>query len=230
LVGIFGINQPPTGSKDPFALRRSAIGLLRIMIEKSLLLDVQALINGSVKMYAEKLSNTNTAADVFEFLLGRYRAMYEEQGIAPEVIAAVQAQRPSQPLDFDRRIKAVNAFAKLPEAVSLAAGNKRVANILAKESVAEGSALNVALLQESAEKSLASAVPQLEEELAPLFEQQDYAPALVKLAALRPQVDAFFNEVMVMADDAAIKMNRLVLLTRLRALFLRVADISLLPS
>lgn len=230
LVGIFGINQPPTGSKDPFALRRSAIGLLRIMIEKELLLDVQALINGSVKLYGEKLSNANTASDVFEFLLGRYRAMYEEQGISAEIIAAVQAQRPTQPLNFDRRIKAVAEFAKLPEAASLAAGNKRVANILAKESVEADAPINVALLQEPAEKALAEAVIQLEKTLMPLFEQQEYAPALVKLAALRPQVDAFFNEVMVMADDAAVKANRLALLAHLRRLFLQIADISLLPA
>lgn len=230
LVGIFGINQPPTGSKDPFALRRSAIGLLRIMIEKSLMLDVQAIINGVVKQYGEKLSNPDTAADVFEFLLGRYRAMYEEQGISAEIIAAVQSQRPTQPLDFDQRIKAVAAFAKLPEAEALAAGNKRVANILAKETVSEGAEINLALLQEPAEKALASAVSGLEKELAPLFENREYTSALAKLAALRPQVDAFFNEVMVMADDAAVKANRLALLSHLRALFLRVADISLLQA
>ncbi len=230
LVGIFGINQPPTGSKDPFALRRSAIGLLRIIIEKGLILDVQALINGAVKQYGEKLENKNTASDVFEFLLGRYRAMYEEQGIRPEVIAAVQAQRPAQPYDFDQRVKAVAHFATLPEAEALAAGNKRVSNILAKESVPEGATVNAALLSENAEKALADAVAKLESELAPLFEKREYTPALNKLAALRPQVDAFFTDVMVMADDAAVKANRLALLARLRSLFLQVADISLLQA
>lgn len=230
LVGIFGINQPPTGSKDPFALRRSAIGLLRIIIEKQLVLDVQALVNGATKLYGDKLSNANTTSDVFEFLLGRYRAMYEEQGITPEVILAVQALRPTQPFDFDRRVKAVAQFAALPEAEALAAGNKRVSNILAKEVVAADAAVNPALLTEAAEKALGDAVSTLAVELAPLFEQRDYTTALNRLAALRPQVDAFFTEVMVMADDAAVKANRLALLARLRGLFLQVADISLLQA
>jgi glycyl-tRNA synthetase beta chain len=230
LAGIFGINQPPTGSKDPFALRRSAIGLLRIIIEKQLVLDVQALVNGATKLYGDKLSNANTASDVFEFLLGRYRAMYEEQGITPEVILAVQALRPTQPFDFDRRVKAVAQFAALPEAEALAAGNKRVSNILAKEVVAADAAVNPALLTEAAEKALGDAVSTLAVELAPLFEQRDYTTALNRLAALRPQVDAFFTEVMVMADDAAVKANRLALLARLRGLFLQVADISLLQA
>lgn len=230
LVGIFGINQPPTGSKDPFALRRSAIGLLRIIIEKELVLDVQALVNGATKLYGDKLANANTASDVFEFLLGRYRAMYEEQGIKPEIILAVQALKPTQPFDFDRRVKAVAQFAALPEAEALAAGNKRVSNILAKEAVAADAAINPALLTEAAEKALAEAVNALAVELAPLFEQRDYTTALNRLAALRPQVDAFFTDVMVMADDAAVKANRLALLARLRGLFLQVADISLLQG
>ncbi len=230
LVGIFGINQPPTGSKDPFALRRSAIGLLRIIIEKELALDVQALVAGSARMYGDKLENPNTVSDVFEFLLGRYRAMYEEQGISAEVILAVQALKPTQPLDFDRRVKAVAHFAALPEAEALAAGNKRVSNILAKERLLAHAAVSIALLTAPAEKALAAAVTQLEAELAPLFEARDYTPALERLAALRPQVDAFFNEVMVMADDIAVKANRLALLAQLRALFMQVADISLLQA
>jgi glycyl-tRNA synthetase beta chain len=230
LVGIFGINQPPTGSKDPFALRRSAIGLLRIMIEKNLVLDVQALIAGATKLYGDKLVNKNTAADVFEFLLGRYRAIYEEQGIKPEIILAVQTLRPTQPYDFDKRVKAVAHFATLPEAVALAAGNKRVANILAKETVPAGVAVNASLLSEPAEVALGTAVKNLEAELAPLFAQRDYSAALTKLAALRPQVDAFFDQVMVMADDPAVRANRIALLARLRGLFLQIADISLLQT
>lgn len=230
LVGIFGINQPPTGSKDPFALRRSAIGLLRIIIEKELALDVQALVTSATRMYGDKLENPNTASDVFEFLLGRFRAMYEEQGIRAEVILAVQALKPTQPLDFDRRVKAVANFAALPEATALAAGNKRVSNILAKERLLAHAAVSVALLTEPAEKALAEAVSRLEAELAPLFAARDYTPALERLAALRPQVDAFFDEVMVMADDVAVRLNRLLLLSRLRSLFLQVADISLLQA
>ncbi|MBP8852485.1 MAG: glycine--tRNA ligase subunit beta [Moraxellaceae bacterium] len=230
LVGIFGINQPPSGSKDPFALRRSAIGLLRIIIEKELILDVQALVNGATKLYGDKLANANTANDVFEFLLGRYRAMYEEQGIKPEVILAVQALKPAQPFDFDRRVKAVALFAALPEAEALAAGNKRVANILAKETVAADAAVNPSLLTEAAEKALSEAVEKLTVELAPLFEQREYTTALNRLAALRPQVDDFFTNVMVMADDPAVKANRIALLARLRGLFLQIADISLLQA
>jgi glycyl-tRNA synthetase beta chain len=230
LVGIFGINQPPSGSKDPFALRRSAIGLLRIIIEKELILDVQALVNGATKLYGDKLANANTANDVFEFLLGRYRAMYEEQGIKPEVILAVQALKPAQPFDFDRRVKAVALFAALPEAEALAAGNKRVANILAKETVAADAAVNPSLLFEAAEKALSEAVEKLTVELAPLFEQREYTTALNRLAALRPQVDDFFTNVMVMADDPAVKANRIALLARLRGLFLQIADISLLQA
>ncbi|MBP9731535.1 MAG: glycine--tRNA ligase subunit beta [Moraxellaceae bacterium] len=230
LVGIFGINQPPSGSKDPFALRRSAIGLLRIIIEKELILDVQALVNGATKLYGDKLANANTANDVFEFLLGRYRAMYEEQGIKPEVILAVQALKPAQPFDFDRRVKAVALFAALPEAEALAAGNKRVANILAKETVAADAAVNPSLLSEAAEKALSEAVEKLTVELAPLFEQREYTTALNRLAALRPQVDDFFTNVMVMADDPAVKANRIALLARLRGLFLQIADISLLQA
>jgi glycyl-tRNA synthetase beta chain len=156
--------------------------------------------------------------------------MYEEQGITPEVILAVQALKPTQPFDFDRRVKAVAQFAALPEAEALAAGNKRVSNILAKEVVAADAAVNPALLTEAAEKALGDAVSTLAVELAPLFEQRDYTTALNRLAALRPQVDAFFTEVMVMADDAAVKANRLALLARLRGLFLQVADISLLQA
>ena len=230
LVGIFGINQPPTGSKDPFALRRSAIGLLRIIIEKSFALDVQALVGEAATLYGDRLENANTASEVFDFLLGRYRAMYEEQGIRAEVIAAVQALKPAQPYDFDQRVKAVAHFATLPEAEALAAANKRVSNILAKETVPEGAAVNAALLSEAAEKALAGAVAKLESELAPLFEKREYTPALTRLAALRPQVDAFFTGVMVMADDAAMKANRLALLARLRSLFLQIADISLLQA
>lgn len=230
LVGIFGINQPPTGSKDPFALRRSAIGLLRIIIEKGFSLDVQALVTEATRNYGDKLLNANTASDVFEFLLGRYRAMYEEQGIKPEVILAVQAMKPVSPYDFDQRVKAVAHFAALPEAAALAAGNKRVSNILAKETVPANAVVNASLLSDDAEKALAAAVAALATELAPLFANHDYTAALTRLAALRPQVDAFFTDVMVMADDAAVRANRLALLAQLRGLFLQVADISLLQA
>jgi glycyl-tRNA synthetase beta chain len=226
LVGIFGINQPPTGSKDPFGLRRAAIGLLRIIIEKELVLDINVLSQQAVNAYGSKLSNANTVNDVFEFLLGRYRAMYEEQNIGVDVIQAVQTLKPTQPLDFDRRIKAVANFRNLPEAEALAAANKRVANILSKDGVTVTGAVDNSLLSETAEQNLAAQVAKLQAELTPLFAAGDYTPALTALAALRAPIDSFFDTVMVNADDLAIRQNRLNLLASLRALFLAVADIS----
>lgn len=226
LVGIFGINQPPTGSKDPFGLRRAAIGLLRIIIEKELALDIMVLAQQAVNAYGAKLANTNTVNDVFEFLLGRYRAIYEEQNIGVDVIQAVQTLKPSQPLDFDRRIKAVANFRNLAEAEALAAANKRVANILSKDGVTVTGAVDNNLLTEPAEQTLAAQVAKLQAELTPLFAAGDYTPALTALAALRTPIDSFFDTVMVNADDLAIRQNRLNLLASLRALFLAVADIS----
>jgi len=226
LVGIFGINQPPTGSKDPFGLRRAAIGLLRIIIEKELALDITVLAQQAVNAYGAKLANTNTVNDVFEFLLGRYRAIYEEQNIGVDVIQAVQTLKPTQPLDFDRRIKAVANFRNLAEAEALAAANKRVANILSKDGVKVTGAVDNSLLSEAAEQTLAAQVAKLQAELKPLFAAGDYTPALTALAALRAPIDSFFDTVMVNADDLAIRQNRLNLLASLRALFLAVADIS----
>lgn len=225
LTGIFGIGQPPTGSKDPFALRRAALGVLRILIEGELDADLEQLVIAATRQHGSALTVASTATDVFDFLLGRYRAMYEDQGITPDVIAAVQACRPTQARDFDRRVKAVAHFQSLPEAGALAAANKRVSNILAKEAISAGD-IDAALLQEGAEKTLAAAVEQLSRRVEPLFAAGDYTQALTALAGLRAPVDAFFDSVMVMAEDAAVRANRLRLLSQLRALFLRVADIS----
>lgn len=225
LTGIFGIGQPPTGSKDPFALRRAALGVLRILIEGELAIDLEKLVQQATDGHGNALTVSTTASDVFEFLLARYRAMYEEQGIAVDVIQAVQACRPTVARDFDRRVKAVAAFSALPAAAALAAANKRVSNILAKEAASAGE-IQAELLQAGAEKDLADAVKALSAQVAPLYAAGDYAPALTALASLREPVDRFFTEVMVMADDPAVRANRLRLLSWLRALFLRVADIS----
>lgn len=225
LTGIFGIGQPPTGSKDPFALRRAALGVLRILIEGELAIDLEKLVQQATDGHGHALTVSTTASDVFEFLLARYRAMYEEQGIAVDVIQAVQACRPTVARDFDRRVKAVAAFSALPAAAALAAANKRVSNILAKEAASAGE-IQAELLQAGAEKDLADAVKALSAQVAPLYAAGDYAPALTALASLREPVDRFFTEVMVMADDPAVRANRLRLLSWLRALFLRVADIS----
>ena len=231
LTGIFGIGQPPTGSRDPFALRRAAIGLLRIAIERNLPLDLPELIAFAAQQQGGKLSNKTVEADVFEFLLGRYRAMYEEQGIAPDVIQAVQVCRPRVAADFYQRVKAVAHFRALPEAASLAAANKRVSNILAKEPVESlGGDINAALLSESAEQQLAAALQTISADVEPLFAAGDYTAALTQLARLREPVDVFFESVMVNVDKEEVRRNRLNLLWQLRQLFLRVADVSQLQA
>ncbi|WOH36471.1 glycine--tRNA ligase subunit beta [Thalassotalea fonticola] len=228
LVGIFGINQAPKGDKDPFALRRAAIGLIRIIIEKKLPLDIAELLTVSIASYGDKLSNTNTAADVIEFIMGRFRAYYQEQGITVDVIQAVLANKPTAPLDFDQRVKAVSFFQTLDEAQALAAANKRVGNILAKFEGQLYSEFNLELATEPAELALAEVYSNLSTELTPLFANKEYQLALTKLASLRAPVDEFFDNVMVMADDEAVKTNRLTLLSQLRESFFNVADISLL--
>jgi len=230
LVGLFGIGQPPSGTRDPFALRRASLGVLRIIIERELPLDLQTCCEWAEENFSG-LAPEGTASSVVDYILERFRAHYDEQGIGAEVYLAVHARRPTRPLDFDRRIKAVEAFRQLPEALALAGANKRVSNILSKqggESV--GETVNDSLLQDAAEKILAARVDQQTEKVLPLFELGHYASALQSLASLQEPVDCFFNEVMVMAEDKAVRDNRLALLNRLHNLFLRVADISLLPA
>ncbi len=229
LAGIFGIGQIPKGDKDPFALRRAAIGALRIITELELPLDLAELTGFAVTLYGDKLSNQATVEQVVEFLLGRFRTAYQDAGFSVDTIQAVLARRPTRPVDFDRRVKAVSAFRELEAADALAAANKRVGNILAKaETIQQG--IDPALLSESAEIALSEQVSTLSQQLQPLFADGSYAEALTQLANLRPAIDTFFDQVMVMADDAAVKANRLALLNALRNLFLEVADISLLQS
>ncbi|MEZ7207467.1 glycine--tRNA ligase subunit beta [Pseudoalteromonas sp. DY56-GL79] len=230
LVGIFGIGQTPKGDKDPFALRRAAIGALRIMVEKELPLDIQDIVAKAMTLFGDKLSNANVADEVVEFMLGRFRAWYQDEGISVDVIQAVLARRPTSPVDFDRRVKAVSHFRTLAEAEALAAANKRVNNILAKNNVASEAAVESSLLQEKAEQTLAAQVAALTAELAPVYAEGDYQTALTRLASLREAVDNFFDNVMVMADDEAVKANRLALLGQLSKLFLNTADISVLQN
>ncbi len=228
LVGIFGIGQAPTGSKDPFALRRSAIGILRLIIENNLNVTIEALVNSALHAYGALITDPNKTRSVaVAFLEGRYRAKYEDQGVQVDVIQAVQAMSPASPLDFDKRVNAVNHFRNLPEAAALAAANKRVANILAKEAAPEGSVVEANLV-EDAEKALFAELAKITPVVEPLFAAKDYTAALSALAALRVPVDAFFDGVMVMADDADLKANRLRMLAQLRDLFTKVADISVL--
>ena len=227
LTGIFGIGQAPKGSADPFALRRAALGALRIIVEKNLPLDLEDLVKKSTALFGDKLTNQNVVADVVDFMLGRFRAWYQDEGIAVDVIQAVLARRPTRPADFDARVRAVSHFRTLDSAEALAAANKRVSNILAKADAAIGE-INLTACVEPAEKALAEAVLTLRTEVQPLIAQGDYTAVLDKLANLRTPVDNFFDNVMVNAEDPALRQNRLAILNTLQGLFLQVADISVL--
>jgi len=228
LVGIFGIGQAPKGAADPFALRRAAIGILRICVENNLPLNLVDLIAKAQELHGTSLTNDKAAEQVLEFFMGRFRAWYQDQGVSVDVILAVLARRPTAPADFDSRIKAVAHFRTLEQASALAAANKRVSNILAKVEGELPATIDASLLVESAEKALADKLNELQPKLAPLFAAANYQEALALLADLRESVDTFFEDVMVMADDEALKNNRLALLSSLREQFLHAADISLL--
>ena len=235
LIGIFGIGQFPTGSKDPFALRRASLGVLRILVEKNINIDLGQLIDWAldskweVALTAE--AKADTKATLIDYMLDRFSAWYQDQNIPTVVFQAVRAKGITQPLDINKRVQAVYAFSKLEGAEALAAANKRVSNILAKNDAFIGAPqVNEALLQEDAEKALAESVEVMTEALEPAFATGNYQEALSKLADLREPVDAFFDNVMVMADDEALKKNRLTLLNNLRNLFLQVADISVLQK
>ncbi|MFC0322551.1 glycine--tRNA ligase subunit beta [Gallibacterium melopsittaci] len=228
LVGIFGIGQAPKGSADPFALRRASLGVLRIIVEKNLPLDLVELTQKAVLFYGDKLTNSKVVEEVVDFILGRFRAWYQDEGYAIDTIQAVLACRPTKPADFDARVKAVSHFRTLEAAEALAAANKRVQNILSKVEGELPEYIDLALCKEAQEITLAERVLELQRELQPLFEKGDYQTALDQLAGLRESVDNFFDNVMVNAEDAKLRQNRLALLKNLRDLFFKVADISLL--
>ena len=227
IVGIFGIGQPPTGSKDPFALRRSAIGVLRIIVEKELNLDLLYCIEQAVSGFEEANLAQNTADEVFEFMLERFKAWFMDKEITVEEFQSVFVVRPTRPLDFHLRILAVHNFNLLPESASLAEANKRVSNLLAKQNFnAEDTAVKEELLQEPAEKALHRELVDKILEVAPLLEKGLYKEGLQTLASLKISVDTFFDEVLVVCEDASLRENRLALLQQLRDLFLQTADIS----
>lgn len=228
LAGIFGVGQKPTGAKDPFGLRRAALGALRLLIEKQLPLDLADLLDQAALNLAEQLGSKPAISDTLDYILDRLRSYYQERGIGADIVEAVATLKPSQPLDFDRRVKAVAAFRQLTASESLAAANKRISNILKKVEGELPTRVELGLLQEPAEKALADAVFTQENQVLPLFAVGDYEAALLSLASLREPVDQFFTDVMVMADDMALRNNRLALLNHLRGLFLRVADLSVL--
>ena len=265
LTGIFGIGQAPKGSADPFALRRAALGALRIIVEKNLPLDLEDVITFSISTYEKNVIEDNKRRGIIiqslnqeifpcvkewkvdkekvpypdyltrkevldslvDFMLGRFRAWYQDEGIAVDVIQAVLARRPTRPADFDARVRAVSHFRTLDSAEALAAANKRVSNILAKADAAIGE-INLTACVEPAEKALAEAVLALRTEVQPLIAKGDYTAVLDKLANLRAPVDSFFDNVMVNAEDPALRQNRLAILNTLQGLFLQVADISVL--
>lgn len=235
LVGLFAIGQPPTGQKDPYALRRASLGVLRICMECNLDLDARELINEAVNNYQTMAPKLNVPEsiinDVFDFILGRLHVYYGNQDFAADEIDAVLSLRPGRLRELDQRLRAVAAFRKLPEAESLTAANTRISNILKK--AADDSwpeQIDTALLSEDSEKTLANVITIMRDKLEPLLNSGDYTTALTELAALREPVDAFFDNVMVMADDTAVRNNRLALLDSLRTLFLRIADLSRLQG
>ncbi|WP_310607384.1 glycine--tRNA ligase subunit beta [Buttiauxella brennerae] len=228
LAGIFGIGQHPKGDKDPFALRRAALGVLRIIVEKNLPLDLQTLTEEAVRLYGDKLTNQKVTDEVIDFMLGRFRAWYQEEGHSVDTIQAVLARRPTKPADFDARMKAVSHFRSLESSSALAAANKRVSNILAKSDETLNDHVHASVLKEAEEIRLATHLVVLRDKLEPFFAEGRYQEALEELANLREPVDAFFDKVMVNAEDKDLRINRLTLLSKLRELFLQVADISLL--
>ncbi len=230
LLGIFAIGQQPSGDKDPFALRRAALGVIRICVEESLDVDLVQLLQAAATAYDARLDAAAAIDAVVAYIMDRLRGYYQEQDIASDLIDAVLATAPTRLLDIDRRIQACRAFRQLPQAESLAASNKRISNILRKNTAIVAQSVDNSLLGEEAEQRLAAEMKALETEVIPLMEAGEYTPALTRLAALRDSVDGFFDNVMVMVDDEKLRANRLALLKRLGDLFLRVADLSRLQS
>ena len=230
LVGIFGIGKLPKGDKDPFALRRSAIGILRILVENKLSLDLVALIKSVVAIYGAELSNADTAQQVHTFLLDRFKPFYQDQGISGDVVSAVMTQQPATAVDFDSRVHAVNQFKTLDSAADLVAANKRVGNILNKNSVDVSALPDVdsSLFEEPAEAALFDALKTAQNDSERLIAQLDYTELLRALSVLKTPLNAFFDDVMIMAEDEKVKANRVALVGKARLLFLTVADVSLL--
>ena len=226
LVGIFAIGQKPTGEKDPYALRRATLGILRTIIERELDLDLVKMIDAAAALLADKVDANAVKEDVFAFMLERLRAYYLDRGILIDVFDAVSALQPGRPLDFDKRIKAVSTFRALPEAESLAAANKRVGNILKKTDSGGAAMINAGLFEVQEEETLYNQLEQLKSQTDPLFDAGDYETALCNLSSLREPVDDFFDHVMVMVDDENLRNNRIALLSKMNALFMRAADLS----
>lgn len=229
IVGLFGAGQPPTGEKDPFALRRAALGVLRILIEKQIPLDLLTLLRESESLYTNCFQNPLIVRETFDFMMERLRAWYQERGVSAESFNAVLARLPTKPLDFHRRIQALQHFQTLSEAQALAAANKRVTQIL-KHQAGDWRhyPVNPVLFEHKIEKELFARLEILKAQVDAWGEQSKYTEILVALATLQAPIDQFFNEVMVMVEDESVRHNRLALLHQLQQLFLQVTDISLL--
>ncbi|AZS52087.1 glycine--tRNA ligase subunit beta [Entomomonas moraniae] len=229
LVGIFGIGMLPTGSKDPYALRRAALGILRILIEKRLELNLSELVDQAITLYSDRIENKALNTQVLDFIFDRLRARYEDEGINITTYQAVRALKPVSPLDFDQRVQAVEAFRSLPEAAPLSFANKRVQSILEKVTPQDiAASVEASLLQEKEEIALAEAVKQLESKVSQLSADRNYTEALNCLSSLQVLLDGFFDDVFVNAEDMKVRANRYALLAQIRQLFLGIADISLL--
>lgn len=229
LAGVFSIGKKPSGNRDPFGLRRAALGIVRILVECGIDADLKSMIARAVAEQPKgKIGADELAADLYGFITDRLRRYFldRDAGLRTETFEAVMAREPASLVDFDRRLAAVQTFARLEQAESLAAANKRIANILRKAGDPEGLSVSRKLLELDAETSLHNALLNAREKVAPMLEHRRYAEILNQLADLRDPVDRFFDDVMVMADDEAVRGNRLALLGELRALFLDVADIS----
>lgn len=232
LVGIFSIGQQPSGSRDPFALRRASLGILRIIIDRKLDIDLRSAIEVSaIQFELEGEALKNICKQVLAYILDRFKSWYKEEGYAAEIYLSVAPLNLGNPLDIDARVNAVASFSLLPEAGDLATANKRVSNIISKQlGKREPVTLDSNLLVEPAEKALAESITRMSLLSEPLLASRDYTNVLKNLATLRDPIDSFFNDVMVMADDQALRNNRLSLLSKLRTLFVNVADIAQMAS
>jgi glycyl-tRNA synthetase beta chain len=228
ITGLFGIGQPPSGSKDPYALRRAALGILRIILEKELTIDMHSCINYAIGSFDSLSDKENLAQDIMDFIFDRLRTYYTDLGISTSVFQAVDAVRPNSPLTFNQRMNAVNHFSTLPEAEALAAANKRVANILSKLEITPTATIKKALLNEPAEISLHEKLQQIVKQTAPLIKNNQFQDALSQMALLQAPLDQFFDTVMVNTEDNMLRENRQALLKQIRQLFLQIADISFL--
>ncbi|MBN2647972.1 MAG: glycine--tRNA ligase subunit beta [Thiotrichales bacterium] len=226
ITGIYGVGQIPTGDKDPFALRRSALGLLRIVIEKELDLDLMLMIRFALERHPQIEVSDVLVSEIYDFIVSRLKAYFADQGVTAEQFEAVRSCAPSHPLDFAKRIEAVKAFAQVDGAESLSAANKRIANLLKKVEGGIAETVDTTLFCEPAEAALFTKLDALRESVSDLVAAKEYMTALQQLATIRVEVDAFFEGVMVMAEDSAVRNNRLALLQQIYQLFTSIADIS----